>query len=77
MLTLRGRTRENILDLMIEGIKEADPNKPYEITRLPNEEAVKYTLSKAKPGAFLVTLSDAVKDAVGIVQMLQEEERMK
>lgn len=74
---LRGRTRENILELMIEGIKEIDPDKPYEIIRMTGEEALSYAISKATPGAFIVTLSDAVKYAVGITQMLLENEGMK
>jgi cyanophycin synthetase len=73
---LRGRTRENILGLMIEGIKEVDPDKPFEITRLAGEEAISYAMSKATPGAFVVTLSDAVKNSVAIAQMLLERERM-
>jgi len=73
---LRGRTRENILGLMIEGIKEIDPGKPFEITRLAGEEAISYAMSKATPGAFIVTLSDAVKNSVAIAQHLLEKERM-
>jgi len=73
---LRGRTRENILGLMIEGIQEVAPYKPYEITRLAGEEAISYALGKATPGAFIVTLSDAVKNSVAIAQMLLERERM-
>jgi cyanophycin synthetase len=73
---LRGRTRENILGLMIEGIKEVDPNKPFEITRLAGEEAISYALSKATPGAFVVTLSGAVHNSVAIAQHLLEKERM-
>lgn len=72
---LRGRTRENILGLMAEGIKEIDADKPYEFIRMTGEEAISYAMSKARPGAFIVTLSDAVKNSVGIAQNLLEKER--
>jgi cyanophycin synthetase len=74
---LRGRTKENILQLMVEGIKEVDPNKHYEIIGMKGEEAISYAMSKATPGAFVVTLSDAVKNSVEITQHLLEKERMK
>ncbi|MGN6177934.1 MAG: cyanophycin synthetase [Mucilaginibacter sp.] len=73
---LRGRTRENILGLMIEGIQEIDPGKPYEIIRLTGEEAIRHAMGKATPGAFIVTLSDAVHNSVAIAQHLLEGERM-
>jgi cyanophycin synthetase len=73
---LRGRTKENILTLLIEGIKEVDPNKPYEVIAGSNEEGVAYAISKARPGAFIVTLSDAVYNAVEIVQNFLEKEKL-
>jgi len=73
---LRGRTKENILTLLIEGIKDVDPNKPYEVIAGSNEEGVAYAISKARPGAFIVTLSDAVYNAVEIVQNFLEKERL-
>lgn len=74
---LRGRTRENILGLMIEGIKEVDPDRSYEIIRMSGEEAISYVIGKATPGAFIVALSGAVKGSVEIVQRLLEGERLK
>jgi cyanophycin synthetase len=71
----RGRTKENVLSLVIEGIKAADPNKSYEIIAGTGEEAIAYTISKAKPGAFLTLLSDAVDGAVEIVQNFLEKDR--
>jgi len=71
----RGRTKENVLGLMIEGITSVDPNKSYEIIAGTGEEAVAYTISKAKPGAFITTLSDAVDGAIEIVQNFLEKDR--
>lgn len=73
---LRGRTKENILGLMVEGIKEIDPNKSYEIIDGgTNEYAIEFAIKRAKQGSFVVTLSDAVDDAIEIVQNFQELDR--
>lgn len=71
---LRGRTAENIVDLLVEGIREVDPNKSYEY--VPKEvEALKHALSLAKPGAFITALSDVIDNAINVVQSYQEKER--
>lgn len=71
---LRGRTREEILGLMEEGIREVRPDMPYEM--LPDEvDAIRHVISLAKPGAFIVMLSGVVYNGLEIVQNLQEEER--
>jgi cyanophycin synthetase len=72
---LRGRTKENIIGLMLEGINEVNPNKSLEIIEHNNPDAVAYAISKAKPGTFITSLGDAVDDAVEIVQSFQEKER--
>ncbi len=71
---MRGRTRENILGLMAEGIKSVRPDFPFEMLD-GKTDAIKYAISLAKPGAFVTTLSDAVDDAVEIVQSYVEKER--
>lgn len=71
---LRGRTEQNILDLLIEGIHSVDTNKQFEV--VPKEiEAIKYAMSMAKPGAFITALSDVVDNAIETVQNYQEQER--
>ena len=71
---LRGRTEENILTLLIEGIHSVDPNKQFEV--VPKEiEAIKYAMSMAKPGTFIVALSDVIDNAIETVQDYQEQER--
>ncbi|GAB2699834.1 cyanophycin synthetase [Mucilaginibacter koreensis] len=71
---LRGRTKENIIGLMAEGIKSVNPDFPYEIMD-SKTDAIKYAIDLAKPGAFITTLSDAVDDAIDIVQDYMERER--
>jgi len=71
---LRGRTAENIVGLLIEGITSVDPDKKYEI--VPNEiDAIKHSMSLARPGAFIVALSDVIDNAIETVQNYQEQER--
>ena len=71
---LRGRTEENILTLLIEGMRSVDQNKPFEIVS-KEVEAIKYAMSMAKPGTFIVALSDVIDNAIETVQDYQEQER--
>jgi len=71
---LRGRTEENILDLLKRGIVSVDPHKKFEV--VPKEiDAIKHAMSKAKPGTFIVALSDVIDNAIETVQNYQEQER--
>jgi len=71
---LRGRTEENILNLLTEGILSIDPDKKYEI--VPKEiDAIKHAMNLAKPGTFITALSDVVDNAIETVQNYQEQER--
>jgi cyanophycin synthetase len=71
---LRGRTEENILSLLIDGIKSVDPNKKYEV--IPKEvDAIKHAMSLTKPGTFITALSDVISNAIETVQNYQEQER--
>jgi len=71
---LRGRTKEELIRLVTEGIKEVDPNKSYEIVESGNADSVAYAISKARPGSFIVSLGDAVDGAIPIVQDFLEKE---
>jgi cyanophycin synthetase len=71
---LRGRTEENILDLLKAGIASEGNNVQYEI--IPKEiDAIKHAMSLAKPGSFIVALSDVISNAIETVQNYQEQER--
>jgi len=72
---LRGRTKENILGLLQEGIKEVAPGKSVEIIAGTNHEAIGHAISRATFGAFITILSDAVDGAIEIVQDYQEKDR--
>ncbi|MGI4727071.1 MAG: cyanophycin synthetase [Janthinobacterium lividum] len=71
---LRGRTRENLLQLMEEGFLSAGLNKTYEIAD-SKMDVFQHAISMAKPGAFIVALSDVVDNAIDVVQSFQEKER--
>jgi cyanophycin synthetase len=71
---LRGRTEENILALLKEGILSVDENKQFEV--VPKEiDAIKHAMSMAKPGTFITALSDVIDNAIETVQNYQEQER--
>jgi cyanophycin synthetase len=71
---LRGRTEENILSLLIQGIQSVNLDKEFEI--VPKEiDAIKHAMSMAKPGTFITALSDVVDNAIETVQNYQEQER--
>jgi cyanophycin synthetase len=71
---LRGRQADEIVRLLVEGIKQVNPNKSYEY--VPKEiEALKHAFSLAKPGAYIVALSDVIDNAIDLVQSYLDKER--
>ncbi|QDP84067.1 cyanophycin synthetase [Chryseobacterium sp. SNU WT5] len=70
---LRGRTEEEINDLIISGIQESDSTVSYEC--IPKEiEALKHAMSMAEDGTFITALSDVVANAIDLVQEYQNRE---
>jgi len=70
---LRGKTEEELISMLENGIKKEDPNKP--VTIIPSEaEAIKHAIKHAKPGSMIVLCSDVVPDALELVMKLKEEE---
>jgi cyanophycin synthetase len=70
---LRGRTEEEIINLILEGIADADKNVTYEI--IPKEtEAIKHAIGLAQEGTFITALSDVVTNAIDIVQQYLDKE---
>ena len=73
---LRGRQADEIVKLLVEGIHQAAPNKSYEY--VPKEiEALNHAFSIAKPGSFIVALSDVIDNAIEVVHSYLEKEREK
>ncbi len=70
---LRGRTEQEIIDLLMKGIHNIDPNK--KITVIPKEpEAIDYAFKSATPGSFIVICSDVVPDALEQILRYKEKE---
>jgi cyanophycin synthetase len=70
---LRGRTEQELIDLLVNGIKQVDKKMTYEI--IPKEiEAIKHAISIAESGTFITALSDVVTNAIGIVQAYLDKE---
>lgn len=71
---LRGREADDIVRLLVEGIKEVNPNQSYEY--IPKEiEALNHAFSIAKPGSFIVALSDVIDNAIEVVHSYLDKER--
>jgi cyanophycin synthetase len=70
---LRGRTEEEIIDLMMRGIKEVNPN--MKVTTIKKEtEAIEYAIKHAPKGCFITICSDVVPDALDQIMKLKEAE---
>ncbi len=70
---LRGRTEEEIINLLLNGINSVDKQITYEI--IPKEvEAIKHAISTAQPGTFITALSDVITNAIDIVQSYLDKE---
>lgn len=70
---LRGRTYEEMVNLLTEGLLEINPGISYKVIG-NSREALKYLLDNAKPGSFITIVSDSIKDSVTTIQKLQDEE---
>ena len=70
---LRGRTEDEIINLILEGIKSSGKKVTYEI--IPKEtEAIKHAINCAEEGSFITALSDVVTNAIDIVQEYLDKE---
>lgn len=70
---LRGRTEEEIINLILEGIAESGRNVTHEIIT-KEVEAIKHAISVAEEGTFITALSDVVTNAIEIVQEYLDKE---
>jgi cyanophycin synthetase len=71
---LRGRTVEEIVGLLQQGISESPkPNIPVTII-LNEKEAIMHAVSNAKPGSLITLLADKVDASLELIKKLKEEE---
>lgn len=70
---LRGKTEEELIKMLNDGIKKKDPNK--KTTIIPSEkEAIKHAVKNAVKGSLIILCSDVVPDALELVKELKEQE---
>ncbi len=70
---LRGRTEQEIIDLILEGISESGRSVTHEIIT-KEVEAIKHAINSAEEGTFITALSDVVTNAIEIVQEYLDKE---
>ena len=71
---LRGRTEDEIIGLIMEGIQESGSHVTHEIIT-KETEAIKHAISTAEEGSFITALSDVVTNAIEIVQEYLDKEQ--
>ncbi len=73
---LRGKTEEQIITMVHDGIKRENPN--MKTTIIPSEkEAIIFAVENAKPGSLIVISSDIIPEALELVAALREGEMQK
>lgn len=70
---LRGRTEEEIISLIKQGISNIDATKKVTVIKLETE-AIDYAVKNAEKGSFIVISSDVVPDALEQIMKLKEED---
>ena len=71
---LRGRTAENIVELLVEGIN-SEKRKDIPVTVIYNEkEAIMHAYNTAKPGSLITIMCDVVAEALDLIKSLKEKE---
>jgi cyanophycin synthetase len=71
---LRGRTAENIVELLVEGIN-SHKSKEIPVTIIYNEkEAIMHAYNTAKPGSLITIMCDVVAEALDLIKGLKEKE---
>lgn len=70
---LRGRSAENIVDLLAEGIETQRPGARWE--RIPDDaEALAYALALAPEGSFITALSDVLNEPEALIASYRQSE---
>lgn len=70
---LRGKTDQEIIDLIVKGITKVDANK--KITVIPSEkDAITFAVTNATKGSLIVLCSDVVPEALNLVMKFKEDE---
>jgi cyanophycin synthetase len=60
---LRGRTQQELIDLLLKGIHEVKPDMPVIINN-DGDDCLKYIMASAKSGSFISILSNTIDNAI-------------
>ena len=71
---LRGRTEQEIIDIIVSGINESGRKVTYEVIPLETE-AIKHAIDHAEDGSYITALSYVVTNAINIVQSYLDKEQ--
>jgi cyanophycin synthetase len=70
---LRGKTEQELIKMLDDGIKMKNPNK--KITIIPSEkEAITFAVKNAVKGSLIILCSDVIPDALDLVKQFKEQE---
>jgi cyanophycin synthetase len=70
---LRGRSEQEIIDLILQGIHSVDATKVVKVFK-QEKESIDFVIKNAPKGAFITICSDVVPDALEQIMRLKEEE---
>jgi cyanophycin synthetase len=71
---MRGRTPEEIVNLLVEGINEAKTKDiPIEIL-IKEKDAIMHAYKSARPGSIVTIMCDVIPDALDFITKLKEDE---
>ena len=73
---LRGKTEEELIEMLTNGIKKHDKTKPIKIFK-SEKDAISYAIDNAKAGSLITICSDVVPDALKLVMDFKEAEAEK
>ncbi len=69
----RGRAKEQITQLIIEGVMRVNPEAVINVVS-DELDAIQYAMDTAQQGAFIVDCSDKVQEAIDFVMQTKEKE---
>ncbi|RZM28013.1 MAG: cyanophycin synthetase [Pedobacter sp.] len=70
---LRGRTQQELIELLLKGIEEVKPGMEVIINN-NGDDCLRYIISTAKPGSYITILSDTIDNAIGKVSEYLDKE---
>jgi len=70
---LRGRSQQELIELLLKGIEEVKPGMEVIINN-SGDDCLRYIISTAKPGSYITILSDTIDNAIGKVSEYLDKE---